>query len=164
MRAARLPRVASADAGLVADLYVLDTNVYVCALRHRDELRHLERFLLRAGMRVRLAGVVVMELLAGAGSPEHIDATKALFAPYRVRGWTTAPSFDACAEAGRALAELAIRARGGRRTIAPSLVNAALLAASCREAGAVLVTKNVADVVALQPRMRGFRFVAPWWL
>lgn len=144
------------------DLYVLDTNVYVGALRNREELQQLKQFLLRAGMRVRVDGIVAMELLAGAGSPEHVDAVKALFSPYTLRDWTTAPSFAACAEAGRVLAELAFGKRGGRRAIAPSLLNDALLAASCRDAGAVLVTNNVADFTALQRHLRGFRFLAPW--
>jgi len=145
----------------MADLYVLDTNVYVGALRNRDELQQLKQFLLRAGMRVRVDGIVAMELLAGAGSSEHVDAVKALLAPYMLRDWTTAPSFVACTEAGRVIAELAFGKRG-RRTIAPSLTNDALLAASCRDAGAALVTKNSADFTALQRHLRGFRFLAPW--
>lgn len=146
----------------MADLYVLDTNVYVGALRNRDELQLLKQFLLRAGMRVRVDGIVAMELLAGAGSTEHVDAVRALISPYMLRDWTTAPSFAACTEAGRLLAELAFGKRGGRRTMAPSLANDALLAASCRDAGAVLVTNNTADFTALQQHLRGFRFLAPW--
>jgi predicted nucleic acid-binding protein len=146
----------------MTDLYVLDTNVYIGALRNREELQQLKQFLLRAGMRIRLDGIVAMELLAGAGSTEHVDAVKALLAPYNLREWTTAPAFAACIEAGRVLAELAFGKRGGRRAIAPSLVNDALLASSCRDAGAVLVTNNAADFTALQRHLRGFRFVAPW--
>jgi predicted nucleic acid-binding protein len=146
----------------MTDLYVVDTNVYVGALRNRDELHELKQFLLRAGMRVRFDGIVAMELLAGAASPEHVDAVKALLSPYTARDWTIAPSFAACAEAGRMLAELAFGKRSGRRTIAPSLVNDAMLAASCRDAGAVLVTNNAADFTALQRHLRGFRFLAPW--
>ncbi len=146
----------------MADLYVIDTNIYVDALRNGEQMGELKRFLLRAGTRVRLNGIVAMELLAGAGSPAHIDAVSALITPYGLRGWTTSPSFEACAQAGRALAGLALGKRGRRRTIPPALVSDALIAASCREAGAVLVTKNAADFATLQRHMRGFRFLTPW--
>ena len=128
----------------MADLYVLDTNVYVGALRNRDELQLLKQFLLRAGMRVRVDGIVAMELLAGAGSTEHVDAVRALISPYMLRDWTTAPF----PRDEAALSEAAFGKRGGRRTMAPSLANDALLAASCRDAGAVLVTNNTADFTA----------------
>ncbi len=146
----------------MADLFVLDTNVYVEALRNRERLDELARFLRRAGMRVRLDGIVAMELATGATTLAHVRAVRALTSPYQLRGWTTAPSFAACAEAGRALAELAATPRGKRRTVAPSMIRDALLAASCREAGAVLVTSNAADFVALRKHLRGFRFTEPW--
>ncbi|MEO7455642.1 MAG: type II toxin-antitoxin system VapC family toxin, partial [Gemmatimonadaceae bacterium] len=144
------------------DLYVLDTNVYVEALRNRERLDLLRRFLLRAGTRVRLDGVVAMELASGGITPAHADAVRALVAPYQQSGRTTAPSFAACAEAGRAIAELGRAAGGKRRVTRPSLTRDALLAASCREAGAVLVTNNTADFLTLRAYLRGFRFVEPW--
>ncbi|MEO8336439.1 MAG: type II toxin-antitoxin system VapC family toxin [bacterium] len=146
----------------MADVYVLDTNVYVEALRSRERLHELQRFLLRAGMRVRMDGIVAMELATGATTPAHVKAVQALTSPYQLRGWTTSPSFVACAEAGRALAELARTSRGKRRALAPSMTRDALLAASCREAGAVLITRNGADFLALRGHLRGFRFVEPW--
>jgi len=39
-------------------------------------------------------------------------------------------------------------------------VNDVLIAASCREAGARLVTENVGDYTAVQRHLRGFRFVS----
>jgi predicted nucleic acid-binding protein len=39
-------------------------------------------------------------------------------------------------------------------------VNDVLIAASCREAGARLVTENVGDYAAVQRHLRGFRFIA----
>ena len=50
---------------------------------------------------------------------------------------------------------------GKWRLIPRSLVNDVLLAISCREAGVVLVKKNVADVTRI-PSVRPFEFVAPW--
>jgi predicted nucleic acid-binding protein len=144
------------------DLYVIDTNVYIQALRERERLDALRRFLLRAGMRVRLDGIVAMELRAGGVTPMHVKKVQDLIAPYQSREWTTAPSFVACCEAGRAVAEVASGALGERRTLAPSMFRDALLAASCREAGAMLVTNNAAGFLVLQKHLRGFRFMQPW--
>lgn len=144
------------------DLFVLDTNVYVEALRNRDILLELKEFLTRAGMRVRLDGVVAAELFAGAVSVAHADAVKDLVTPYRLRGWTIAPSFAACVEAGRVLAAIRSARSGGRQVLPPSLLRDALIAASCREVGAVLVTNNTSDFRRIQRHLRGFRFLAPW--
>jgi len=71
---------------------------------------------------------------------------------------SVAPSFATYAEGGRVLAALA--AREGVDVSRPgSLVNDVLIAASCREAGARLVTENVGDYAAVQRHLRGFRFV-----
>ena len=43
----------------------------------------------------------------------------------------------------------------------PSLLNDALIAASCREHGITLITKD-ADFARLAPFVRGFRHAAPW--
>jgi hypothetical protein len=41
------------------------------------------------------------------------------------------------------------------------LAGVALIAASCREADATLVTDNHGDFARIQRQLRGFRFVAP---
>jgi len=146
----------------VADLYVLDTNVYIDALRNRDELAALKQFLLRIGQRIRLSGIVALELRAGAVTPEHQRAFEALVAPHATRERVLGVSFVACLEAGRALAALAAKERVRLATAPASLTNDALLAASCREAGAVLLTSNHRDFSRLARHLRGFRFVAPW--
>ena len=146
----------------VADLYILDTNVYIDAQRSREQNALLRRFVMRVGGRIRLAGVVVMELRAGASSAEQIAAWQALVAPYRERGWVVGASFEGSAEAGRVLAELTTKGGARRGGVAPSLVADALLATGCREAGATLVTRNARDFAAIQRHLRGFRFVEPW--
>ena len=146
----------------MADRYVLDTNVYIDALRNRDELAVLKRFLLRVGQRICLAGIVVLELRAGAVTPEHQQALEALVVPHMAREQVIGVSFAACLEAGRALAALATTERVRLATAPTSLTNDALLAASCREAGALLVTNNHRDFARLARHLRGFRFAPPW--
>ena len=140
----------------------LDTNVYIDAIRDPSELAALKQFVLRFGHRLWLAGVVAAELGAGALTDARRDAVDDLVRPYATRDRVFGVSFTACREAGRALAGLATRERVRLATAPPSLTNDALLAASCREADVVLVTRNFKDFSRLQRQLRGFRFVAPW--
>lgn len=141
----------------VANLYVLDTNVYIGALRDRDRMAQLKRFLIRTGTRLRLSAVVALELRAGARTASQADAVRALVSPYSERDQIVVPSLDAYVESGRALATLGAR-EGVDLSRAASLVADALIAASCREADARLVTENVRDFSALERHLRGFRF------
>ncbi|MDB4874972.1 MAG: Ribonuclease VapC [Gemmatimonadetes bacterium] len=142
----------------MADIYALDTNVYVNALRNADRLAKLKRFLMRAGTRLRVHAVVALELRAGARTPAHDDAVARLLSPYAERERVVVPSFDAFSQAGRVLAALGVRERVVLADAPGSLTNDAVLAASCRETGVVLVTENHKDFAAIQRHLRGFRF------
>lgn len=142
----------------MADQYALDSTVYISSLRNADRLQALKRFLLRVGTRTRLHAVVVMELRSGVRTEQHMRALDALFAPDQARGKTIVPTLDAYSHAGLVLSTLALRE--GVETADGVLMADALIAASCREAGAVLVTDNVRHFAALQRHLRGFRFAA----
>jgi predicted nucleic acid-binding protein len=141
----------------VADLYALDSTIYISSLRNANRLEAFKRFLLRSGTRIRLHAVVVMELRSGVRTEQHMRAIDALIAPDEVRGKTIVPSLEAYSHAGRALSALAVRENIDSGS---ALLADALIAASCREAGAVLVTDNVRHFAALQRQLRGFRFQA----
>jgi predicted nucleic acid-binding protein len=142
-------------------LFALDTSVYIHALRDASALAELKAFRKRAGLRLVIAGVVAMELGAGAITEQHEAAVSDLLGPYAARGLVIPVSYASCTEAGRVLAALARQERDLAR--APrSLTNDVLIAASCREAGVVLVTDNSRDFTAIQRHLRGFRFVPPW--
>jgi predicted nucleic acid-binding protein len=143
----------------VPELFSLDTNIYIRALRDPDRLALLKRFLIRAGTRLRLNAVVALELRAGSRTSAQEAAVGNLLAPYAARDWVIVPSFAAYGESGRVLAALGAR-EGIDVSRAGSLVNDVLIAASCREAGARLVTENVGDYTTLQRHLRGFRFLA----
>jgi predicted nucleic acid-binding protein len=146
----------------VAVLYAIDTNLYIRALRDAEELARLKRFLLRVGTRLRVAGVVALELRAGARSDSHRAAVESLLAPYAARGRVITPSFEAFVEAGRALAALVERERLVLAAAAPSFRYDVLLAASCREAGVVLLTANHGDFTRIKRHLRGFHFESRW--
>lgn len=72
-----------------------------------------------------------------------------------------APSSAAFAESGRVLAAVAAREGWQLFDEKPSLLNDALIAASCREQGITLITKD-ADFKRFASFVRGFRYSAPW--
>jgi predicted nucleic acid-binding protein len=141
----------------VAELYALDANVYIRALRDRDRLSLLKRFLIRSGMRVRVNAVVALELQAGARTPSQERAVSDLVESYVARNRVIVPSFEAYRQGGRVLAALAVR-EGMDTSRSGSLVNDVMIATSCREAGIKLITENVEHFAAVQRHLRGFRF------
>ncbi|HTK50757.1 MAG TPA: PIN domain-containing protein [Gemmatimonadaceae bacterium] len=143
----------------MSDIFALDTNIYIRAFRDPTRLTFLKRFHIRTGTRLRLNAVVALELRAGTRTSAQEAAVGDLLASYMMRERVIVPSFSAYVEGGRVLAALGARERVDVSR-AGSLVNDVLIAASCREAGARLVTENVGDYTAVQRHLRGFRFVS----
>lgn len=143
----------------MADVFALDTSVYIRALRDGNRLGALKRFLIRAGTRVRVSAVVALELRAGARTGAQEQAVGDLIELYGSRGRAIVPSLAAYVESGRVLATLGTR-EGVDVSRAGSLVNDVLIATSCREAQVQLVTENTGDFAMLQRHLRGFRFIA----
>jgi predicted nucleic acid-binding protein len=142
----------------VADVYALDTNVYIRALRDARQLAILKRFLIRVGTRVRVSAVVALELRMGAHTDAQASGVEELIRPYSSRDRVVVPSFEAFMQAGRVVSALTVRERMSA-AYAPSLTNDAIVATSCREADVVLVTENTRDFTAIKRQLRGFRFV-----
>lgn len=141
-----------------ADLRTLDSNVYIRALRDRDALRRLKRYVLRAGGRLHVSAVAALELRAGAITRPQQHALEDLLAAYISRGRCLVPSFDAFVQAGRVLSALAAEGYPVSQA-ARSFTNDVLLATSCRESEATLVTDNLRDFRMIQRHVRGFRVV-----
>src|SRR6185436_479821 len=100
-------------------------------------------FLDRALPFTYLSAVVMQELAAGARTSEVARGVQhGVFEPFERRRRVFAPSSAAFAASGRVLA--AVAAREGWRVFEekPSLLNDALIAASCREQGITLITKD----------------------
>ena len=143
----------------MADVYALDTNIYIKALRDERQLAILKRFLIRTGTRLRVNSVVALELRGGAKLDAQAAAVEALVKPYAERERVVVPTFEAFLQAGRVLSSLSVRERVVLADAPRSLVNDALIATSCREGDVVLVTENVRDFTAIRRHLRGFRFV-----
>ncbi|MEP7002780.1 MAG: hypothetical protein ABI969_19975 [bacterium] len=144
------------------DVYAIDSCVYIPALRNADALAALKQFLRVGRSRVVIAGVVAMELRAGAPTPDHVNAVEALLTPYALRNRAFGASHAAHKEAGRVLSALVARERIVLAQASRSLTADVLLATSCRERDVVLITNNNRDFSAIQRHLRGFRFIPPW--
>jgi predicted nucleic acid-binding protein len=142
--------------------YALDTNIFIDGFRDEETQAEVFAFLSRALPFTYLSAVVMQELAAGARTPRAARAVqRGVFEPFEHRRRVFAPSSAAFAESGRVLAAVAAREGWQLLDEKPSLLNDALIAASCREQGITLIT-NHGDFRRLAPFVRGFRYAAPW--
>ena len=143
--------------------FILDTNIFIDALRSVEGAIGLKRFLATSLPSTWMSAVVLMELRSGARSPEQVAALESgLIEPFARRGRVLVPTARAYSEAGRILAALGgtVPTRGKRR-VAASFVTDVLLAVSCRETGFTLVTRD-ADFTTIARHLSGLKFVPPW--
>ena len=142
--------------------YVLDTNVYIRAIRSETGARALETFSSAFAPALHLHAVVAMELLAGATTAPLRRRTDAAFIrPFERRGRVITPGLRAWKRAGEIVAALIEARKLSREGVSRSFVNDCLLAASAREHGFVLVSENTRDF-QLIATVAPFEFVAPW--
>jgi len=139
--------------------YVIDTQLYIDALRTDAAKAALGEFQIRNTPFLHLSAVVAQELRAGVRDAAAKQLERSLLAPYESRGRLITPSYAAWKDAGRVLSELVSPA--GWRSVTRSFVNDVLLALSCREAGAVLGTANTSDFARIATVAR-FDYVEAW--
>ena len=142
--------------------YVLDSNCYIDASRDVTAWTALADFTTWAAPRLYLSSVVAAELRVGARSKrDRGRLEKRILGPFVRRGRILTPSAAAWDALGLTLATL-----GGRKGLELAQVSRAfafdiLLAYSCREGGAVLVTRNIRDMDRIR-RVFTFEYVTPY--
>ena len=142
--------------------YVLDTNLYVKAFRSQEGAKELERYFAEFTPNTYLSSVVFHELLVGASTPSKAKQIREdLLGPLTRAGRVITPSHSAWDQAGSSIAAMARQESRELRSVPKSLVNDFLLAASCRESGATLVTGNTADFKLIRKYLK-HEHVAPW--
>ena len=142
--------------------YTLDTNIFIDGFRNEEAQAQVFAFLHRALPFTYLSAVVMQELAAGARTTEAAgDVQRGVFEPFQRRQRVFAPSSAAFVASGQVLAAVAEREGWQLLDKNPSLLNDALIAASCREQGIILITKD-GDFKRLAPFVKGFRYAAPW--
>jgi len=142
--------------------YVLDTNLYIGAIRDPDKEAALDAFLERNAPVSYMSAVVMQELRAGAITDAAARALdKGVFEVFERRGRVAGPSVLSFKECGRTLAALFRRDGVPFKERPRSLVNDILIALTCRENGMTLLTDD-GDFKIIRPFVRGFSFLAPW--
>lgn len=142
--------------------YVLDTNIYIDAIRDPDNEQALATFLERNTPMTYMSAVVVQELRAGVFTDTQARALQdGIFSAFERRGRIAAPSPGAFKECGRILAALFRHDGVPCRERPRSLVNDILIAITCRENGFTLITADD-DFKTIRLHLRGFAYVPPW--
>ena len=142
--------------------YALDTNVFIEASRDASEKAAMVAFLQVSAPFTFLSAVVMQELAVGARTTEQarqLDET--VFAPFTRCDRVFAPSRDAFFRSGKLLASVANHEGWTAARENPSLLNDALIAASCRERGITLITHDT-DYRRFRPFLTQWTAVAPW--
>jgi predicted nucleic acid-binding protein len=142
--------------------FVLDTNLYVRAFRSRIGAEELERYFGEFTPFTFLSSIVLHELLVGATTlAKARQVREGLLGPLIRAGRLVTPSHSAWEQAGLAMAAMSRAEARDLRSIPKSLVNDFLLAASCRESGATLITDNTADFSLIERYLK-HEHMAPW--
>lgn len=140
-------------------MYVIDTNLYIRALHDVGFAADLERFQQAALTRLWLSAVVAFEIMVGAVSDAHSEGYERwVLRPFRGRNRVLAPDEASWRLAARMHRE--IRALPGfeAKLAQRSFLNDMLIAATCRQVGATLLTANRSDYELLN-RVVGVRFL-----
>lgn len=142
--------------------YVLDTNCFVDAARSEPAAAAYEAFVSRAAPGLWLSAVVAAELRAGARTARARQTLERhVLDPYVRRGRVLTPSAASWDALGTTLGVLAGREGLDLRQVPRSFVFDVLVAHSCREAGAVLVSANARDMARIA-RVFAFEYGAPY--
>jgi predicted nucleic acid-binding protein len=142
--------------------YVLDSNLYIQATRENAFNDELEAFFWSAAPYVYLHSVVAGELVAGAFQPDLERRTFEQFIePHQDTGRIITPSHAAWLRAGQIIVKLVRAKRLGAKGIPRSFFNDCLIAASAREHGLTIITRNTADFDLIRT-VEPVEAVPPW--
>ena len=142
--------------------YVLDSNCYIDASRSAETHAALQTFVAWSAPGLHVSSVVAAELRAGARSPrDRRTLEERLLGPFARHDRILTPSPAAWDALGRTLAMLREREGLALAQASRSFAFDVLLAYSCRENGAVLVSANAKDMARIR-RVFAFDFVAPF--
>jgi predicted nucleic acid-binding protein len=127
-------------------VYVLDSNIYIEALRSPAFGAVLGAWEQRMLPRLWLSSVVVFEVLLGADGPTEVaDYERRLLRPFRRRGRLLEPALAAWRMTAGAIRTLASQRRYTDKLEQRRFLCDLLIATSCRSVGATLVTANSSD-------------------
>jgi predicted nucleic acid-binding protein len=142
--------------------YVLDSNCYIDASRDPRALTALDGFVTWAAPGLHVSSVVATELRAGARTArDRRTIEERLLGPFARQERILTPSAAGWDALGRTLATLREREGLTLAQVPRSFAFDVLIAHTCREHGAVLVSANVKDMTRIR-RVFAFEHVVPY--
>lgn len=142
--------------------YVLDSNCYIGASRDDRANAAMQAFVAWAAPGLHVSSIVAAELRAGARSArDRRTIEERLLGPFARNDRILSPSAAAWDALGRTLATLREREGLVLAQVTRSFAFDVLLAYTCREQGAVLVSANTRDMTRIR-RVFVFESVQPY--
>jgi predicted nucleic acid-binding protein len=142
--------------------YVIDTNLFIDGFRDPAANLELQRFQGAFAPFLYLHAVVAHELRAGTRSTADRDKLeREILEKFERLGRVVTPSAACLSSAGDVLADIARADRLAVSKVPKSFLCDILIAQSCREAGATLITANGGDFQRIA-RYVSFKHVPPW--
>jgi predicted nucleic acid-binding protein len=143
--------------------YVVDTNLYVAAIRTDEGTAALAAFQRRSAPFLFQHSTIAQEILAGArDEADYREHREDWVAPFEDLGRLITPSHAAWMHAALIVARLVERGRLSPGGFGRGFLNDCLIAASARDHGFILVTRNTADSALISQVEPGIRYVPPW--
>ncbi len=144
-------------------VFVVDTNLYVAAIRSDESNGALAAFQRRYAPFLFQHSTVAQEILSGARDEAgYRDFHEDWVEPFEALGRVITPTHAAWIRAALILTRLV---QSGARTpggFTRGFLNDCLIAASAREAGFTLVTADTSDFELIRTVEPRFQFTTPW--
>jgi predicted nucleic acid-binding protein len=142
--------------------FVLDTNVYINAMRDSEAGSELAAWQRRMAPCIYQHAVVISEILVGAKDEVTLERWRRRWVlPAEQLRRVITPSYGCWLRAARMVTRLIAGKPVQPGHIRPGLFNDCLLAASSHEHGYTIVTHNAHDFALIARVDRGVTFVAP---
>lgn len=143
--------------------FVLDTNVFIHAIRNGDARGELATWQRRMGPYLYQHAVVVSELLVGGRDQATVDRWHDRWvAPAERLGRVITPSYAAWTRAASIVTRLVQAGKLRAGEVVPGFFRDCLLAASARDHGFTIVTHNLRDFALIARVEPGLSFVSPF--
>ena len=123
---------------------LLDTNVYLFAIRSEDGATFFEHRFMPLVFQTYVSGVVIEELYAGALDSQAVRLVERYVGALERAGRVIAPSFQDWKEAGKLIARIT-RKEPARKSKTQQILNDILVSLCARRIGADLYTFNRDD-------------------
>lgn len=143
--------------------YIVDTNLYVEAITTDEGNAALAAFQRRSAPFLFQHSTIAQEILAGArNESDYREYHEDWVAPFEDLRRIIAPSHTTWTRTALIMTRLVERGHLSPGGFSRSFLNDCLIAASAREHGFVLVTRNTADFALIGRVERGMRCQPPW--